>query len=227
MHEGHRARMREKFLRDGLDGFEPHTVLEILLYNVIPRRDTNEIAHRLMDVFGSLAGVFDAPYEELLKIEGIGETAAALLKMVPPLSRRYLEDKYESGGCVADIETAGEILLKKFIGRMNETIILLLMDSKGKLLFSGMINEGTVNAADVYIRKIVELGVRYNATSAIISHNHPSGIALPSREDLLTTRSVHDALALVGVKLIDHIIVADDDYVSIAQSGIMPELFDA
>jgi len=218
--------MREKFLRDGLDGFDPHVVLEVLLYNVIPRRDTNEIAHKLMDTFGSLAGVFDAPYEELLKIDGIGETAAALLKMVPPLSRRYLEDKYESGTSVADIETAGEILLKKFIGRINETIILLLMDSKGKLLFSGVVNEGTVNAADVYIRKIVELGVRYNASSAIISHNHPSGIALPSRDDLSTTRSVHDALALVGVKLIDHIIVADNDYVSIAQSGIMPELFD-
>lgn len=226
MHEGHRARMREKFLRDGLDGFDPHVVLEVLLYNVIPRRDTNEIAHKLMDTFGSLAGVFDAPYEELLKIDGIGENAAALLKMVPPLSRRYLEDKYESGTNVADIETAGEILLKKFIGRMNETIILLLMDSKGKLLFSGVVNEGTVNAADVYIRKIVEFGVRYNASSAIISHNHPSGIALPSRDDLSTTRSVHDALALVGVKLIDHIIVADNDYVSIAQSGIMPELFD-
>ena len=108
--------------------------------------------------------------------------------------------------------------MHKFVGRTNETVILVLMDGKRKQLYCGVVNEGNINGADIYMRKIVELAMRYNASLAILSHNHPSGIALPSRDDLVATASVRDALQLVGVKLIDHIIVADDDYVSLRQS---------
>ena len=106
----------------------------------------------------------------------------------------------------------------KFVGRTNETVILLLMDGKRKQLFCGVVSEGSLSGAEIYIRRIVELSMRYNASLAVIAHNHPSGIALPSKEDLIATASVRDALALIGVKLIDHIIVADDDYVSLRQS---------
>lgn len=225
MHEGHRTRVKQKFLYDGIDGFEPHEILELLLYYAIPRRDTNEIAHKLIDTFGSLSAVFDAPVDTLMKVEGIGESAALLMKMVPELSRRYMDDKHSKNIKIIDIETAGTLLLNKFIGRNNETVILMLMDIKGKLLFCGTINEGNFNTSDVYIRKIIELAMRYNACSAILSHNHPSGFALPSNDDLLTTQIVRDALALVNVKLLDHIIVADDDYVSIALSPIGENIF--
>ncbi len=224
VHEGHRQRIKQKFMSDP-DGFAQHELLELLLFYAIPRRDTNEVAHRLMDAFGSFSAVCDAPLESLANVEGIGSNAALLIKMIPHYCRRYLDDKVDDSRKIVTTEDAGSILLSKYIGRINETVILMLMDSKGKLLFCGVVNEGTVNAADIYIRKVVELAMRYNASKAILAHNHPSGVALPSRDDLRSTVAVREALALVGVRLIDHIIVADLDYVSIADSNLGDEIF--
>jgi DNA repair protein RadC len=225
LHEGHRTRLKERFLRDGLDNFEKHEVLEILLYYVIPRKNTNDIAHRLLDAFGSLSSVFDAPIEALSKIEGVGRNSATLIKLLPELSRRYLDDKYNSQSKIITNEIAGQIFVNKFIGRINEHVILMLLDSKRKLLFCGVVSEGTVNAADIYVKKIVELALRYNASTAIVSHNHPSGIAMPSKEDILTTIEIKKTLDFVNIKLIDHIIVADNDYVSLADSKLEDLIF--
>ena len=218
MHEGHRDRMRQKFLQDGLDSFESHEALEMLLYYAIPRKDTNEIAHRLIEEFGSLSAVFDAPIDTLMRMGKISERTAILIKLIPQLARIYLENKHKNSNKLLSDDLIGDLLTHKFVGRTNETVILLLMDGKRKQLFCGVVNEGSLNGAENYIRRIVELSMRYNASLAVIAHNHPSGIALPSKDDLLATVSVRDALALIGVKLIDHIIVADDDYVSLRQS---------
>lgn len=225
MHEGHRERIKEKFLKNGLDYFEPHEILELLLFNAIPRKDTNEIAHKLLDNFGSLSGVFDAPYEELLKVEGIGQSSAALLKLIPQLSRCYLDDKQCDKARVYNTESAGKMLLHKFIGRTNEVVVLLLLDSKGRQLYCGVVNEGSVNTVPIYIRKIVELAVRYNAASAILAHNHPSGNTMPSAGDMTSTKDVFQALQTVNVWLNDHIIVVEGDYFSMADSGLMENLF--
>lgn len=226
MHEGHRERMKEKFLTDGLDHFQSHEILELFLFNAIPRRDTNEIAHRLLDTFGSLSGVFDAPYEELLKVEGVGQSAAAFIKLVPQISRCYLDDKQQDKARVFNTESAEKILLPKFIGRTNEVIVLLLLDSKGRQLFCGIVNEGAVNTVPIYVRKIVELAVRYNAASAILAHNHPSGSTMPSAGDITSTKDVFQALKTVNVWLNDHIIVADGDTLSMADCGLMKKLFE-
>lgn len=226
VHEGHRERMKEKFLTDGLDHFQPHEILELFLFNAIPRRDTNEIAHRLLDTFGSLSGVFDAPYEELLKVEGVGQSAAAFIKLVPQLSRCYLDDKQQDKARVFNTESAEKILLPKFIGRTNEVVVLLLLDSKGRQLFCGVVNEGAVNTVPIYVRKIVELAVRYNAASAILAHNHPSGSTMPSAGDITSTKDVFQALQTVNVWLNDHIIVADGDALSMADCGLMKKLFE-
>lgn len=218
MHEGHRDRMRQKFLQDGLDSFESHEALEMLLYYAIPRKDTNEMAHRLIQEFGSLSAVFDAPIDTLMRMGKISERTAILIKMIPQLSRMYLENKHKYSNKLLSDDIIGDLLTHKFVGRTNETVILLLMDGKRKQLFCGVVSEGSLSGAEIYIRRIVELSMRYNASLAVIAHNHPSGIALPSKEDLIATASVRDALALIGVKLIDHIIVADDDYVSLRQS---------
>ena len=224
-HDGHRDRMRQKFITDGLDSFNPHEVLELLLFYAIPRRNTNDIAHRLMDTFGSLSAVFDASKESLCRVEGVGESAATLIKMIPQLSRRYMDDKYNTPATLMNSESVGDMLLKKYIGRNFETVYLVLADSKRKLLFCGIVSEGSVNASEIYVRKIVEYAIRYSASYAILAHNHPSGVALPSRDDLTTTAQVRDALALINVQLIDHLIIADNDYVSLAQSGIGDTLF--
>ncbi len=227
MHEGHRERLKDKFIRDGLDNFEPHELLELLLFFSVPRRDTNELGHKLINAFGSLASVFDAPIELLQDVKGIGKSSAVLIKLIPEICRKYMEDKFDYHDRIIDSENAGVILMNKFIGRINETVILMLLDSKCKLLFCGVVNEGSVNSCDIYIRKLVEYAIKYNSSMAILAHNHPSGIALPSKNDIETTFAVKEALNLVGVKLIDHIIVADGDYVSIAQSKLSEHLFES
>lgn len=224
MHEGHRQRIKQKFMSDP-DGFAQHELLELLLFYAIPRRDTNEVAHRLMDAFGSFSAVCDAPLESLANVEGIGSNAALLIKMIPHYCRRYLDDKVDDSRKIVTTEDAGSILLSKYIGQDQRDGDPDADGQQGKLLFCGVVNEGTVNAADIYIRKVVELAMRYNASKAILAHNHPSGVALPSRDDLRSTVAVREALALVGVRLIDHIIVADLDYVSIADSNLGDEIF--
>lgn len=223
-HDGHRDRIRKRFLANGLDGFESHEVLELLLFHAIPRKDTNEIAHKLLDDFGSVSAVFDAPISTLEK-SGLSRNAALFVKMIPEFCRIYLEDKYDNSEKIIDEDSIGEKMLKKFIGRNYESVVLLLLDAKYKEVFFGVINKGSVNACEVYMRKIMELAITYNAGYAVLSHNHPSGVALPSDKDLYTNKKISTALSLINVELVDHIIVADNDYVSLAQSDLKEQFF--
>ncbi|MDP4121037.1 MAG: JAB domain-containing protein [Bacillota bacterium] len=223
-HKGHRNRMKQKFIENGLDVFHSHEALEMLLYYAVPRKDTNELAHKLLEIFGSLSAIFDAPIG-LLKKAGLSESAAVYLKLIPEITRLYQEDKHQNYDKIITDENIGEILVKKFIGRENENVILLLMDSKGKELFCGIVSKGSVNASEIYIKKLIETAVLYNASTAVLAHNHPSGMALPSKKDLDTTKKISVALRLVGVQLSDHIIVADGDFVSLAACDFGEELF--
>ena len=226
VHSGHRDRIKNKFLNEGLDNFEPHAVLELLLYYGIPLKDTNPIGHALLRKFGSLSGVFDVPYEELVKVDGVGKSAATLIKLIPQICRRYQENLDKDKNIIFSYNEAGKLLVHKFIGRSDEVIVLMLLDSRNRMIFCSVVNEGTVTNANIYIKKIVGLAVEYNAVYAILSHNHPSGDCMPSKQDLSSTRGIYDALNTVDVKLIDHIIVCGTDYFSIAKSGIMQEIFD-
>ncbi|HHZ06620.1 MAG TPA: DNA repair protein RadC [Clostridiales bacterium] len=223
-HTGHRDRMRKKFITNGFDGFEEHEVLEIMLYYAIARKDTNPIAHNLLDTFGSISAVLDAPIDRLTDA-GLSQNAAVYLKTLPEISRIYLDDKHNNNSKVVSSENIGDTILRKFIGRDYEAVVLLLLDAKYKEVFCGVISKGSVNACEIYIRKIIELAVMYNARFAVMAHNHPSGIALPSTKDLDTTKKVVSALKLIEVSMIDHIIVADNDYVSLSESGLKEELF--
>lgn len=219
IHKDHRQRVRERYLKEGLDGFSEVQVLELLLFYVIPRQDTNPIAHRLIDRFGSLYQVLEAPVEELEKVEGIGPNAALLLSLITAVARVYAVNRTEKQKILRTIEDCGEYLKSFFIGRRSEMVYLLCLDAKCKVLGCREIGEGSVNSANVPIRRIVETALGLNATSVVLAHNHPSGIALPSGEDVLTTHRVAAALSTVDIVLVDHIIVADDDYVSMVQSG--------
>lgn len=219
VHEGHRQRLKDRFLKEGLDGFAPHNVLELLLFYAVPQRDTNELAHRLLARFGSLSGVLDADFDELCQVEGVGANVATLLKLVPGLARRYLDDYDENGVVLATIEEVGTFLRPKFIGRSNEMIFLLCMDSRGGVVYGDFIVEGSINAAPMYTRNILEAAMRSHAVSVILAHNHPRGLALPSNADMLATRSVFDALAAAKIRLADHLIFAGSDYVSMRDSG--------
>ena len=224
VHKGHRQRMKSKFLLNGLDAFEQHEALEMLLYYAVPRCDTNPLAHRLLERFGSISAVFDASVD-MLRDAVVSESTAALLKMIPEFSRLYLDDKYNNKNKKIDFDNLTDYFVKKFIGRNEEAVILLLADAKGKEIFSGVIAKGSINSSDVPIRKIVDLSLRYNAKTACIAHNHPSGAAIPSLEDIETTRSVYQALMHINVILADHIIVADGDAVSLMQCGVFDSEF--
>jgi len=220
LHDGHREKMRRRFLETGLDSFAEHEALELLLFYAIPRRDTNALAHQLMDHFGSLDAVLSAPVEELMRMDGIGENAAVLLKLVPRVVQKAkLAANKET--IINSTEKAGDYLLERFRGEKNEVIYQLCLDRKGKLLSCRRLNEGGADSSELNIRRLVENALLVSASAVILSHNHPSGIALPSSEDYATTERVQTALNMVGVALVDHIIVADDDFVSMADSGTL------
>ena len=220
LHDGHRQRLIQRFLEEDLDNFEPHNVLELLLFYAIPRKDTNELAHVLIDTFGSLKGVFDAPYEELIKVAGIGPNTAALLKLVPSLTRTYYSSDARS--VILDTsEKSGEYFLPYYIGQTEEVVRLACLDAGGKVISNQILHRGSANAAEVNIRKIVNIALRNNAMGVILAHNHLGGLRIIKEEDVATTKSIREALMPMGILLMDHIIVAGQDYVSMARSGII------
>ena len=221
VHDGHREKMRRRFLDTGLTGFADHEVLELLLYYAIPRRDTNPIAHALMERYGSLSAVLTAPAEDLQKVEGIGKSAAVLLQLAPLLVRRARLAELEQERVVASPEQAGQYLLERFRGEQREVVYQLCLDRKGRLLVCKQLGVGHIAATDMDVRAMVENALMTHASAVILSHNHPSGMALPSDEDYAATRRAKTALATIDVELVDHIIVADNDFVSMAQSGYL------
>ena len=223
IHDGHREKMRQRFLKSGLDAFADHEALELLLYYAIPRRDTNPIAHALMERYGSLSAVLAAPVEDLKKVEGVGESAAILLKLAPQLYRKAKMSDAEQETILSSVERVGAYLLERFAGEKNEVVYQLCLDRKGKLLVCKKLGEGGVASADLDIRRLVENALLTGASSVVLAHNHPSGVALPSRDDYAATDRAKTALAVVGVALADHIIVADGDFVSMSDSGYLTD----
>lgn len=221
IHDGHREKMRQRFLKAGLEPFADHEALELLLYYAIPRRDMNPVAHALMDRYGSLSAVLSAPVEDLQKVDGIGENAAVLLKIVPQLCRKARMADTEQETVLNSSERAGTYLLERFADARNEEVYQLCLDRKGKLLACKRLGEGGVTNAELNLRKVMENAILTSASAVILAHNHPSGIALPSKDDYTTTDRVKKALKTIGVELADHIIVADGDFVSMADSGYL------
>ncbi len=218
IHNGHRQRLKDRFRREGLDNFDELYVLELLLFYAIPQRDTNPLAHRLLDHFGSLSAVLSASAEELEKVEGVGPNAATFLTLITQVFRFYETERSKPGKILRTIEQCGEYLMPRFIGRENETVFLLCLDAKCKVLSCKMVGEGSVNSANVPIRRVVEMALAANATSVVLAHNHPSGLAIPSADDIQTTHRVAAALQAVEITLADHIVVSQNDFVSIVQS---------
>ena len=219
IHKGHRQRVKERFLQEGLDHFTDIQVLELLLFYCVPRQDTNPLAHRLLQHFGSFAQVLDAPVEELAKVPGIGEAAATFLHLIPEASRYYQVDRASNVVILSTLDKCARYMVPFFYGRRVETVFLLCLDAKCKVLCCKEVGEGSVNSAGISVRRIVETALGANASTVILAHNHPSGIAIPSGEDVQTTRRIAMALQAVEIQLADHIVVADEDYVSMAQSG--------
>ena len=221
VHDGHRKRLKTQFLIHGED-FHDHQLLELLLCYAIPQGDVNGLAHALLDQFGSLAGVFDALPPSLTRVDGVGEHTAVLLKLIPKLAGRYSTIRSSPGDILASSRAARDYLLPYFqTGPRNEMVYLVCMDAKYKVLGCHKLGEGTVNAADITPRRVVELALAHNASAVLLAHNHVSGLALPSNADLLTTETLARVLREVGVELADHLIFTEDDMVSLKDSGLL------
>lgn len=215
-HENHRARLRETFIKAGVDDMPDHNLLELLLFYSITRKDTNELAHRLIENFGSLNRVFDAPYEELLKVDGMGESSALLISAIPAICRRYSENTVSGKINLSEPEDAVEYAVRKFYGSKVEEFYMLCLDSLGNLTNCCKIGDGTASSVAVDKRTVLETAFRNNADRVIFAHNHPYGVAAPSREDVNLTGEMCALLKNVGVRLADHIIVAGGDSISLA-----------
>ena len=221
VHEGHRERLRDRFREHGLDSFNELNALELILFFAIPRRDTNPIAHELLDHFGSLQAVLMATEQELCAVPGIGMQAATLLRLIPQMMRKCETSRAANIKTISSTAEAVEYLKPRFLYEQEEVVLLLCLDSQRRVTACAEVGRGVVNATETSLRRIVETALKYKAVSAILSHNHPDGRATPSVEDDHMTRQVINSLALVGVSLTDHIIIAQDGYASFKRCGML------
>ncbi len=227
LHKGHRERLRKQFLTEGVPKDIPeHQLLEFLLFYCIPRKDTNELAHNLLNAFGgSLVSVLDAPYEELLKVKGISENTAALIKFIMPLAQRYVREHTDTNPYLKSIGQIVAYVFPKFFSETNEVSYMLCLDGRGKVLACPKLTEGDSLTAAVSLRKIAEIALKNGATQVALAHNHPKGFPLPSQNDINFTAQVGQFLQSLNIRLVDHIIVGNGEYVSLASSKDYSYLF--
>ncbi len=226
IHSEHRKRVRKELLAHGFDiETPPHKILEMLLFYSIPRKDTNEIAHELINKFGSIEAVLKARPEELVKISGVGENTVAQFKLILTIVQRFLEDRQAKVKKFGNAEEVYQYLLGKYFNCNKEMIGITSLNNNGKLLGFDVVGEGDIASVGVSIREIVEIVIKRNATSVILSHNHPGASALPSLEDIVATERLYKALADMRVILLDHIIIAENDFVSFNQTEQLKYIF--
>ncbi len=221
LHAGHRQRMKDRYAETGLAGFSDHNVLEMLLFYAIPRKDTNLIAHELIKHFGSFDAVLEASREELMQVRGVSEHTATLISLVTQMNKRYLECKSIERKLIQNSDEAGRYFAAKFAYEVNESAFALMLDDKLRIITCQNISKGVINGTDIDIRLLCELALKFRASSVIVSHNHPSCVLMPSKEDEICTRSIKNALDVIGIRLLDHIIVAGGEYISLDKYGMI------
>ncbi|MBC3887811.1 DNA repair protein RadC [Acetobacterium paludosum] len=220
-HQGHRQRVKNRALLEGIDSFEDHQILELLLFYCIPMKDTNELAHQLIKAYGSLSGVFDADPVDLCKMAGVTENTGVLLSLMPALARRYNQGKFKEKAVLDSTSRAGEYAVALFTGRLYEVFYVICLDSQNRVNHACLLHEGTINEAPVYPRLIVETALRHQAASIILAHNHPGGSRQPSRADVDVTKKISLATEAIAIPVADHIIVAGDGYYSFAENRLL------
>lgn len=214
LHKGHRARMKKRFSELGGDSFADHEILEMLLYYAIPQRDTNEIAHILLQNFGSIKGVIDASPAALREVPYVGENVQTLLKLIPEVAKRYLAED-TTREFFDNNDKIGRLFVNKYIGATEESVYLLLLDNSLRLIECKKMFEGSVNSAMFDARTLTNRALNRNAPNAVVAHNHPYGKAIPSNADYNATESLASSFELVGVNFLGHFIVAGNRYVSV------------
>lgn len=218
-HEGHREKLKRRFQNEGLEHFEDHNILELILFYAIPRRDTNDIAHALLDRFGSLSRVFEADVKELCRVPGIGEHAAYLIKTYPAVAKRYYTDRFGRGKRLPEYEEMGQELVLHFAGLGNEEVYAVFYDNSLTMCGTQVVHEGDINSVSFSFRRLCDSLVLNKASYVVVAHNHPHGLPIASSEDLNTTTALKNFLLQMNVILLDHFIIAEKRYSSIQKEN--------
>ena len=221
MHQGHRQRMREKYLKYGIEAFSPHEILEMLLYYSKSRENTNPLAHGLIEAFGSVSGVIDADPRDLKNIKGIGDSSVVLIKLIKDIFEYYQKEKWAEVKRLNTVEEIGFYLTDMIGDKPYESLYIMCLDNANKILDFLEVERGSVSSSAINIRKILETAIRHNAEKIVLAHNHPSGLITPSQEDINMTSVFRDAFSAITIKMIDHIIVGGKGFTSMAEKGFI------
>jgi DNA repair protein RadC len=220
-HLGHRQRLRARFASSGLDGFAAHEALELLLTYAIPRVDVKPLAHRLIRQFGSLNRVLEASAGDLKAVEGIGESASTLLSLLLPLLRLYRKGQTDEVEGPEDQERLMARCEALLMGERVERFLVLALDARGRFITQAFISSGDESETAVYPRLIARELLRAGAAACVLAHNHPSGLARPSRADTELTQALKAVLEPLGIRLKDHVIVAGEGAFSFSREGLL------
>ncbi|MBN2586859.1 MAG: DNA repair protein RadC [Candidatus Fermentibacteraceae bacterium] len=217
--EGHRERLRTRYLQGGIRGFSDRDALELLLTYAVPRRDTRKMAHLLLEKFGTLHGVLSQPPAMLQTVPGIGPAAGVLLNLVTAVSSRALRP--EKGARIIDSPEKVREYLQVTLGtQRREKLMALLLDSSNRLIAECVLEYGTVDRASVHPRNLLEKVIATGATAVILVHNHPGGAMKASQEDINLTRRLSELGRSLGFRVLDHMIVADGETLSLREEGL-------
>lgn len=211
-HKDHRKRLRKRFLTEELYSFEDHQILELLLFFALPRIDTNELGHRLLQRFKTLAGVFNAEYADLLEVDGMGENSATLIHMIPQLTRAYLLSADDAKKRFSSLREIGRFFERYFLSMKSETAVGLYLNSNMELLHIERFSVGTDLKTGLSIRKVVDLMIRTNASHFVLAHNHPDGNLNKSSEDAEVTAQLGAVLSGIETTFLEHFIVGNGEY---------------
>lgn len=221
IHSGHRERIRQKIITTGVDHMAPHEVLEYLLFFCIPRRDTNEYAHKLIDAFGSIAGVLEADIKDLVKVDGISMATATFLTSIPHISRYYFKDRWSAKIIFKDNIELGNYLCDLFAGEKNEVFYLLSFDAQNGLINKDLIDRGIINQTATYPRMMAERALKNNAATVVLAHNHPGGSVTASEEDVALTKTLVELFSTLSIRVLDHVIISGNRFSSMKNKGFV------
>jgi DNA repair protein RadC len=221
IHEGHRKRLREKFLKSGLEGFNDYEIIELILSLGTPRRDCKQPAKEAIKRFRNLRGVLEAPARELQQIDGIGAHNAFGFKLVQEVAREFLKAKMLEKPYLSSSQEVFDYLYHSMRGLKKEVFKVIYLNSQNQIIDTVDLSEGTVNSSSVSTREVIESALKNNAAALIIAHNHPSGAITPSAADKKLTRNMVYAGKIMQVSILDHIIIGDNRFYSFAGEGLI------
>ena len=226
IHKGHRERLKNEMLGGNIKNEKsPEKLLEMLLFYGIPQKDTAGIARELIKRFGDFSGVLDANIDDLVSVKGMTRNAASLIKLMRPVGRSYIISKFKQREVLKSLQDIGNYIMTRFFSVDTECCALLCLNRLGKVISFEIISEGDMDSVGLSVRTVMEKVLKTEATAVVLAHNHPGGIALPSESDVVITTQVAQSLKTVSVNLVAHVVIADDDYVSMAQSPRFSNIF--